>query len=165
MAWPKLTKNANFGPNLVAFGQRILFFTGEIKSFVTHITENPPGHLVHIVFGRAWDKMCKKWQYLAKNDQKCWFWTNFGPKIKIFMGVSKRFGTNITENHLHNLSALFFGQVLDQMGQKCQIWPILGPKSNFLGAGSKTFGTLISRFQWDTFFVLKTLISGAQIGR
>ena len=22
----------------------------EIKSFVTHITENPPGHLVHIVF-------------------------------------------------------------------------------------------------------------------
>jgi len=26
------------------------FFTGEIKSFVTHITENPPKHLVHIGF-------------------------------------------------------------------------------------------------------------------
>ena len=51
MAWPKLTKNANFGPNLVVFGQKILFFTGEIKSFVTHITENPPRHLVHIVDG------------------------------------------------------------------------------------------------------------------
>ena len=25
-AWPKLTKNANFGPNLVVFGQKILFF-------------------------------------------------------------------------------------------------------------------------------------------
>ena len=44
----------------------------------------------------------------------------FGPKILIFMGVRKSFGTNITENHLDNLSALFFGQFLDQMGQKCQ---------------------------------------------
>ena len=39
----------------------------------------------------------------------------FGPKILIFMGVSKSFGINITENHLHNFSALFFGQALDQM--------------------------------------------------
>ena len=39
MAWPILTKNANFGPNLVVFGQKILFFTSEIKSFVTHIRE------------------------------------------------------------------------------------------------------------------------------
>ena len=44
----------------------------------------------------------------------------FGPKILIFMGVSKSFGTNITENHQDNLSALFFGQALDQMGQKCR---------------------------------------------
>ena len=81
----------------------------------------------------------------------------FGPKILIFMGVSKSFGTNITENHLDNLSALFFGQALDQMGQNAdiwpkmpvlgQIWPFLGPKSNFLGAGSKNFGTLVSGFQ------------------
>ena len=68
-----------------------------------------------------------------------------------------------------------FGQALDQMGQKCrylaqnaslgQIWPFLGPKSNFLGSGSKNFGTLVSGFQWDTFFVLKTLIGEAPIGR
>ena len=44
----------------------------------------------------------------------------FWPKIIIFMEVSESFGTNITENHLHNLSALFFGQALYQMGQKCQ---------------------------------------------
>ena len=44
----------------------------------------------------------------------------FGPKILIFMGVSKSFGTNITENHQDNLSALFFGQALDQKGQKCR---------------------------------------------
>ena len=82
---------------------------------------------------------------------------DFGPQIQIFMGVSKRFGTHIIENHLDNLSALFFGQALYQMGQNAdiwpkkpvlgQIWPFLGLKSNFLGAGSKNFGTLISGFQ------------------
>jgi hypothetical protein len=44
-----MTKNANFGPNLVVFGQKILIFTGEIKKIVTHTTENPHGHLVRIV--------------------------------------------------------------------------------------------------------------------
>ena len=43
----------------------------------------------------------------------------FGPKILIFTGVSESFGTNITDNHLGNLSALVFGQELDQMGKKC----------------------------------------------
>ena len=88
-------------------------------------------------------------------------WAVFGPKILIFVGVSKSFGANITENHLDNLSALFFGQALDQMGQKCrylaqnaslgQIWPFLGPKPISWGGGSKTFGTLISGNQWGTF--------------
>ena len=78
MAWPRLTKNANFGPNLVVFGQKILFFTGEIKRFVTYITENPPRHLVHIVFWSGIGQNVQKWQYLAQNDQKCRFWTKFG---------------------------------------------------------------------------------------
>ena len=68
-----------------------------------------------------------------------------GPKkgVVIFMGVSKSFGTNITENHLDNLSALFFGQELDQMGQKCQYLAqnasfgpnlaVFGPKIQFFG--------------------------------
>jgi len=83
--WPKMTKNADFGPNLAVFG----------------------------------------------------------PKILIFMGVSKSFGTNITENHLDNLSALFFGQALDQMGQKCRYLAqnasfgpnlaVFGPKIQFFG--------------------------------
>ena len=73
------------------------------------------------------------------------------------MGVSKSFGTNITENHFGNLSALFFGQALDQVGQKCRYLAqnasfgpnlaVFGPKIQFLGAGSKNFGTLISGFQ------------------
>ena len=78
MASPKLTKNASFGSNLVVFGQKILFFTGEIKSFVTHITENPPSHLVHIGFWSRIEKKGKIGQYLAENDQKCIFWTKFG---------------------------------------------------------------------------------------
>ena len=67
----------------------------------------------------------------------------FWPKILIFMGVSKSFGTNITENHLDNLSAMFFGQALDQMGQKCRYLAqnasfgpnlaIFGPKIQFFG--------------------------------
>ena len=67
----------------------------------------------------------------------------FGPKILIFMGASKSFGTNITENHQDNLSALFFGQELDQMGQKCQYLAqnasfgpnlaVFGPKIQFFG--------------------------------
>ena len=53
------------------------------------------------------------------------------------MGVSKSFGTNITENHLDNLSALFFGQALDQMGQNADIWPKM-PVSGWIDI-SKTF--------------------------
>ena len=59
--------NANYGPNLVIFGLKILIFTGEIKSFVTHITENPPRHLVNIVF----------WSGIGQNVQKI---AIFGPK-------------------------------------------------------------------------------------
>ena len=45
----------------------IIIFSGEIKSFVTHITENPPKHLVHIVF----------WSGIGQNVQKM---AIFGPK-------------------------------------------------------------------------------------
>ena len=71
----------------------------------------------------------------------------FGPKIQIFMGVSKSFGTNITENHQNNLSAIFMGQALDQMGQKCRYLAqnasfgpnlaVFGPQIQFLGEGVK----------------------------
>ena len=59
---PAMDKNAKFGPNLVVFVQKILFFTGEIKSFVTHLTENPLRHLVHIVF---WSGIGQKVQKMA----------------------------------------------------------------------------------------------------
>merc|ERR1711884_870734 len=61
-------KNANFGPNLVVLGQKILIFTGEIKSFVPHIMENQPRHLVRIGF----------WSGMGRNVQKM---AIFGPKL------------------------------------------------------------------------------------
>ena len=63
----QIDQNANFGPNLVVLGQKILISTGKIKSFVTHITENPPRHLVRIVF----------WSGIGQNVQKM---AIFGPK-------------------------------------------------------------------------------------
>ena len=169
-AWPKMNKNAIFGPNLDFFGQKILIFTKEIKSFVTHIRKTHLGTLFTFVFGQTmdnmWQKMAIFWPKMTTNAD---FGPNlaiFRPKILIFMGVSKSFGTNITENHSGNLSALFFWSGIRSNGPKKadiwpkmpvlgQIWPFLGPKSNFLGAGSKTFGTLILGFQWDTFLCWK----------
>ena len=54
-----MNKNANFGPNLVVLVQKILIFTGEIKSFVPHITETPPRHVVRIGF----------WSGMGRNGQ------------------------------------------------------------------------------------------------
>ena len=71
---PALIKNAKFGH----FWAKKPFFSGEIKSFVTHITENPPRHLVGIGYWSPWAEMGKKCQYLARNDQKCIFGTKFG---------------------------------------------------------------------------------------
>ena len=93
---------------------------GLSKSFGTNITENHFGNLSALFFGQALDQMGQKCRYLAQNASFGLNLAVFGPKILIFMGVSKSFGTNITENHLDNLSALFFGQALDQMGQNCR---------------------------------------------
>ena len=66
----------------------------------------------------------------------------FGPKSLIFMGLSKSFGTNITENHFGNLSALFFGHALDQVGQKCRY---LAQNASF-GPNLAVFGPQIQFF-------------------
>jgi len=66
----KLNKNASFGPNLVVLGQKIVIFTREIKSFVTHITENPypPSlHLFLVGHGTKWAKNANIWPKMTKN--------------------------------------------------------------------------------------------------
>ena len=62
--WTKMPIWGQIGSFL---GKKSYFFTGEIESFVTHITENPPSHLVHIVF----------WWGIGQNVQKM---AIFGPK-------------------------------------------------------------------------------------
>ena len=75
-----MTKNANFGPNLVVFGQKILIFTGESKSFGTNETKNHLRTLFALFFGQAGDQRGQKSQYLAKKN-------NFRP----FMGQKAQF--------------------------------------------------------------------------
>ena len=57
------------------------FFTGEIKIFVAHITENPPKHPVHIVFwsgiGQNVQKNGNIWPKMTKN-------ADFGPSLAVF---------------------------------------------------------------------------------
>ena len=67
-----IDQKCQFWAKFGRFGAKNPFFTGEIKSFVTHITKNPPRHLVHI------GQNVQKWQYLAQIDQKCQFWAKFG---------------------------------------------------------------------------------------
>ena len=73
----------------------------------------------------------------------------FGPKILIFMGVSKSFGTNITDNHLDNLSAFFFWSGSKSNGPKMPIFgpnlAVYGPKILIFMGVSKTFGTHITK--------------------
>ena len=74
MSQPKMNKNANFG-------QKILIFPGEITSFVTHITENPLGHLVHIGF---WSSIEQNVQKMAIFGQKMTKNAYFGPILAVF---------------------------------------------------------------------------------
>ena len=46
----QIDQKCQFWTKFGRFGAKNPFFTGEIKSFVTYITENQPSHLVHIVF-------------------------------------------------------------------------------------------------------------------
>ena len=65
--WPKMAKESYFGPSLSVFGPKIIIFTRLSKRFGTHITENHLRTSFALFFGRAWDKMGQKCQFLAKN--------------------------------------------------------------------------------------------------
>ena len=82
-AGPKWTKKANFG-------QKILIFPGEIKSFVTHIMENHLGTLFALFFGRALKKRAKNaniWPKMPIFDQKCQYLTKNAYSRPIFRPI------------------------------------------------------------------------------
>ena len=66
----QIDKKCQFQAKFGCFWAKNPFFTGEIKSFVTHITENPPRHLVHIGF----------WSDIEQNVQKIKKMAIFGLK-------------------------------------------------------------------------------------
>ena len=76
---------------------------------------------------------------------------NFGPilavyvpKILIFMGIRKSFGTHITEKPPRQLVRMvFWSGIRSNEPKNADIWPKMS-KIPFLGGWSKTFGTLIS---------------------
>ena len=84
--WPKMTKNADFGPNLAVFGPKSLIFMGLSKSFGTNITENHFGNLSALFFGHTLDQMGQKCRYLAQNASFGPYLAVFGPKIQFFGG-------------------------------------------------------------------------------
>ena len=133
-AWPKMTKNANFGPNLVVFGQKILIFTWEIKSFGTHLTEKSPRHLSIIFaffFGRAQDEMGQKCQNFAQNDQKCQFWAKFGhfwAKNPYFFREKQKFWYHCNKKPPMHLVCIVFWSGMGLDGPKM---PIFGQKNQF----------------------------------
>ena len=61
----------------------------------------------------------------------------------------KSFGTRITENHLGNLFALFFGRAWDQIGQLCRYlakYARFGPNLAVLGLKINFFRGVIVKF-------------------
>ena len=83
--WPKITKNADFGPNVAVFGPKSLIFMGLSKSFGTNITENHFGNLSALFFGHALDQVGQKCRYLAQN-------ASFGPNLAVFGPQIQFFG-------------------------------------------------------------------------
>ena len=74
-AWQKCQFQAKFGR---FWAKKSLFLLEKSKVLFPTYRKTHLGTLFTLFFGRAFDKMCKKWQYLAQNDQKCRFWTKFG---------------------------------------------------------------------------------------
>ena len=93
--------------------------------------------------------MVQKCRYLAKNVS---FWPTlalYGPKILIFMGVCKRFGTLITEKTPRQLVCIIVWSATGSnrpkmpiFGQKCQFWAKFGrfwAKNPFFGGLEQNF--------------------------
>ena len=142
--WPKMTKNAYFGPNLPVLWPKILILTGGSKSFGTHITEKPPRHLARIVY---WSGMGPNGPKMPIFGQKSQFWANlaiYGPKILIFMWVSKSFGIHITEKPPRQLVRIVFRSGIGLNGPKC---PYLAKNASF-GPNLAVFCPISSHACW-----------------
>ena len=134
--WPKMPI---LGQIWSFLGKKSFFYLRNHKFCYPHTGKPTYAPCSHCFLVRNWTKCAKNGNIWPKMTKNADFGPNlavFWPKSLIFMGLSKSFGTNITENHLENLSALFFGQALDHMGQKCRYLAnnaSFGPKIQFFG--------------------------------
>ena len=61
-------------------GPNMLIIVREGAKALVPSYQKPYRRVARIIFGRAWQRMGQKGQYLAQNDQTCQFWPFFGPK-------------------------------------------------------------------------------------
>ena len=98
--------------------QKFLTLAGGSKCFGTHITEKPPRHLVRIVFWSTMGPNGPKMPIFGQKNQLLANLAVYRPKILIIMGVSKSFGTPITEKPPRQLCELWIqGWVFFQIGE------------------------------------------------
>ena len=105
--WPKMPILGQIGSFL---GKKSFFYWRNQKFCYPHNGKPTQAPCSHWFLVGHWTKCAKNGNIWPKMTKNADFGPNmaiFGPKILILMGVSKSFGTNITENHLDNLSALF----------------------------------------------------------
>ena len=91
--WPKLTKNADFGPNFGRFWAKNPNFYGSKKKFWYQHNRKPPRQLVCIVFGQALDQMGQNADIWPKMPVLGQIWPFLGPKSNFLGAGSKTFGT------------------------------------------------------------------------
>ena len=147
-ARPMWSRKHILGQKRLLLGQTSYFFWGSVSSD-TYISENywstlfalfhwsgnGPNGSCRPIFGLKWPKNA----YFGLNLAV------FGPKILIFMRVSKRFGTHVTEEPLRQLVCIVFwsgmgsnGPKMTIFGQKCQFranFGRFGAKNSFIGGG------------------------------
>ena len=142
-----MTKNANFGPNLVVSGHKILILTGESKRFGTDTTEKPPKHLVCIVSGRygiKWAKNANIWPKMTKNAYFGQSAAVFGPNSLIFQEEATVLVFTYGKTQLgRHLIRIVLWQGMGPNGPKTQYltknayfgpnFAVLGPKIHFCG--------------------------------
>ena len=131
----KLAQNWLFWPNIGIFGpfgpmpDQKTMQTRCLGVFFCYVNLSSPSSSLF----QAMNQMVQKCRYLAKNVS---FWPNlalYGPKILIFMGVCKSFGTHITEKTPRQLVCIIVWSATGSnrpkmpiFGQKCQFWAKFG---------------------------------------
>ena len=112
-------------------GKKFFFLLEKSKVCYPHNGKPTWAPCSHWSFVGEWTTCAKKgtiWPKMTKNAYFGSILDVFGPKILIFMGVSKSFGTHIMEKPPRQLVRIVFWSGIRSNGPKM---PIFGPKCQF----------------------------------